>query len=195
MVSNFKKIGLNILLIIVFASCKSTPSTTTEREQDFNFNWKFKLSNDSISGVEAITFDDENWRSLNLPHDWAVENEFDETLGEDARGTGYLASKGYGYYRKSFDKPFNENKTTYILFDGVYNNSEVYINGSKLGFHPYGYSPFYFDISPYLNKTGTKNNITVKIDHTRFADSRWYTGAGIYRNVQLISTNNLHIPV
>lgn len=195
---NLKNLRTMLYLFIGISlfNCKLSESNfATENTKDFNLNWKFKLSTDSISEVSNTGFDDKNWRTLNLPHDWVIEQEFDSTLVYDAKATGYLAGKGYGYYRKTFDKKYNENELTYILFDGVYNNSEVWINGKKLGFHPYGYSPFYFNLSSYLNKNGKNNVLTVKIDHTRYADSRWYTGAGIYRKVELITVNKLHVPI
>ena len=176
-------------------NCKPAGSSISTNTTNFNLNWKFTLANDSIALASSPDFDDESWRTLNLPHDWAVESEFDSTLVNDAKATGYLASKGFGYYRKNFNKEVSDNEVTYVLFDGVYNNSEVWINGKKLGFHPYGYSPFYFNLTPFLNKNGKNNVLTVKIDHTRYADSRWYTGAGIYRDVQLITANKLHIPI
>ncbi|SDX72345.1 Beta-galactosidase/beta-glucuronidase [Lutibacter oricola] len=186
------KLSILLFISIILFSCNSTIKESEKRNADFNLNWEFSLSQNN---VEISSIPQAEFKTLNLPHDWAVENEFDKSLGDDAIGTGYLASKGYGYYKKTFDIPYDENKVTYILFDGVYNNSETYINGKKLGFHPYGYSPFYYNISKYLNKDGKNNEISVKVDHTRFADSRWYTGAGIYRNVKLITANKLHIPV
>lgn len=186
-----KKISI-LFLVFFVVSCSKGTTSETEREADFNLDWEFALSQEDVR-IEDIK--QAEFKTLNLPHDWAVENEFEQKLGDDAIGTGYLPSKGYGYYKKTFAVPYDENKVVYVLFDGVYNNSEVYINGSKLGFHPYGYSPFYFNLTAYLNKDGKKNEIAVKVDHTRFADSRWYTGAGIYRNVKLISANKLHIPV
>ncbi|MDV7186033.1 glycoside hydrolase family 2 TIM barrel-domain containing protein [Lutibacter sp. TH_r2] len=188
-----KKLSTLILLLFLCISCTHKKQLDENTNiSDFNLNWGFHLSQDNL---DINTINQNKFRNLNLPHDWVVEQEFDSTLVYDAKATGYLAGKGYGYYRKTFDKKYNENEVTYIHFDGIYNNSEVYINGTKLGFHPYGYSPFYFDITPYLNKNGTSNIIEVKIDHTRYADSRWYTGAGIYRNVELITKNKLHIPV
>jgi beta-galactosidase len=186
------KIKFIIILSAVLIGCGSSTETTSERVVDFNINWGFYKTNDNIN-VEDLNVSD--WRTLNLPHDWLVESEFDESLKEDAFGTGYLAGELYGYYKKIFDKPYDENEITTVLFDGVYNNSEVWINGKKLGFHPYGYSPFYYDLSKYLNKDGKNNEIIVKIDHSRFVDSRWYSGAGIYRNVKLITSNKLHIPI
>ncbi|SNR30994.1 protein of unknown function [Lutibacter agarilyticus] len=182
------------LLVFCFASCSknSKNNTNYERISDFNLDWNFYLSEEDTQFSEV---DEDAWKKVQLPHDWAVENEFDSTLVYNANATGYLPSQGYGFYKKTFKKGYDKNKVTYVLFDGVYNNSEVFINGVKLGFHPYGYSPFYYDISKYLNKNGEDNTLVVKIDHSRYADSRWYTGAGIYRNVKLITANKLHIPV
>ncbi|WP_246041067.1 glycoside hydrolase family 2 TIM barrel-domain containing protein [Flavivirga rizhaonensis] len=187
-----KKFLLIVLVGLIVSSCNNSKKETKSNrvQADFNQNWEFHVSDDSIQ-VNTI----KKWKTVNLPHDWAIENEFDSTLAYEAHATGYLKSKGYGYYKKTFDKNYNQDEVTYVLFDGIYNNSEVYINEKKLGFHPYGYSPFYFNISPYLNQNGKGNVLTVKVDHSRYADSRWYTGAGIYRNVKLITTNKLHIPV
>ncbi|QCX40320.1 glycoside hydrolase family 2 protein [Aureibaculum algae] len=160
-----------------------------EREQDFNFDWKFSL--DQKGDAFSRGLNDSKWRDVNLPHDWSVEFPFEEKL-EGA--TGYLPG-GLGWYRKQFSINLEENQSAFILFDGVYNNSEVWLNGKKLGANPYGYSPFYFDITPFLTKDGKNNLIAVKVDHTRYADSRWYTGSGIYRNVKLITVNKTHIPI
>ncbi len=154
---------------------------------DFNFNWKFKLL-EITSGKDFKKYKD--WTEVNLPHDWSVHFSFDKDKGEGA--TGYLPG-GMGTYKKDFTLD-SKNTTTYILFDGVYNNSDVYINDKHLGFHPYGYTPFYFDISEHL-KSDEQNTIKVNIDRSRYVDSRWYTGSGIYRNVELIRKNNLHVPI
>lgn len=189
------KIFSTLFLVTFFLfSCTTDTSEATKFSDkiDFNLDWQFYLSQEN---AEVNTVSESQYKIVNLPHDWAIEQPFDSTLVNDAFATGYLASKGYGYYKKKFDVPFDENQETYILFDGVYNNSETYINGHKLGFHPYGYSPFYYNLTPHLNKNGKDNVISVKIDHSRFADSRWYTGAGIYRNVKLITVPKLHIPI
>lgn len=151
--------------------------------KDFNFDWEFMLM-DSISG-------EGKWKSVQIPHDWSVEASFDSIKGEGA--TGYLPG-GIGVYRKEFPLQLKDDQMAYLLFDGVYNNTTVILNGQELGFHPYGYSPFYFDIS---SKLGVTDNhlLQVKVDRSRYADSRWYTGSGIYRNVQLLVKNKLHIPV
>ncbi|WP_400073118.1 glycoside hydrolase family 2 TIM barrel-domain containing protein [Zobellia russellii] len=161
-------------------STEASPHTIT----DFNFDWEFRLVD--INGQTA------DWKDVRLPHDWSVEASFDSINGEGA--TGYLPG-GTGTYRKKFPLRLKPDEKAYVLFDGVYNNSEVSLNGKKVGEHPYGYSPFYYDISPYLNSEKDSNIIEVNVDRTRYADSRWYTGSGIYRDVKLLVKNKLHIPV
>jgi beta-galactosidase/beta-glucuronidase len=182
------KFILVLFTVFLFAAISCTKQNEINRTQDFNFNWKFSLEKNE--NAWKADFDDTNWRTLNLPHDWSVEFPFDSINGEGC--TAYLPG-GIGWYRKHFDA--EKDKIVTVLFDGVYNNSEIWINGEKLGFHPYGYSPFHFNLTPYLTKDGKNNVLAVKVDRTRFADSRWYTGSGIYRNVKLITTNKIHIPV
>lgn len=185
-----------VIFVATLSSCTKKPSIEKEEADiyasNFMDDWDFHLSKTQIS-KDSIEIG--AWRKVQLPHDWVIEREFDSSLAYNAKATGYLDGEGYGYYRKEFEKPFNENEVTYLHFDGVYNNSTIYVNGQKLGFHPYGYSPFYFEISTYLNKDNSPNILEVEIDHSRFADSRWYTGAGIYRKVELLTYNKLHIPV
>ena len=161
------------------------------RETDFNFDWKFNLTNDTTA-LTAVPLDDADWRDVRLPHDWSVEASFDSTL---EGCTGYLPG-GVGVYQKHFKTPANPNqKSTFILFDGVYNNAKFWLNGQYLGENPYGYSPVYFDLTSFLTTDETENIITVHVDHSRYADSRWYTGSGIYRNVKLVTVDKLHIPI
>ncbi|WP_298484652.1 glycoside hydrolase family 2 TIM barrel-domain containing protein [uncultured Maribacter sp.] len=171
-----------IIIAITIASCSSKKIDTLSNTTDFNFDWEFKLDNTSPKNND--------WKKITLPHDWSREFSFDSINGEGA--TGYLPG-GIGYYKKDFSLNLLENKKAYILFDGVYNNATFSINNKELGFHPYGYSPFFYDITPHLNKE--KNTINVKVDRTRYADSRWYTGSGIYRNVKLVIKDKLHIPI
>ncbi|MEM6831367.1 MAG: sugar-binding domain-containing protein, partial [Bacteroidota bacterium] len=180
-----------IILVAAFAfACSSEKEPTLQRVADFNFDWKFQLTEDTAT-LTQIPLEDSDWRDVRLPHDWSVESPFDSAW-EGA--TGYLPG-GVGVYQKHFMLPeADQNKSTFILFDGVYNNAEFWINGQKLGENPYGYSPIYFDLSAYLNAQ-SDNVLTVYVDHSRYADSRWYTGSGIYRNVQLISLNKLRIPI
>ncbi|MFS4467918.1 glycoside hydrolase family 2 TIM barrel-domain containing protein [Maribacter sp. 2210JD10-5] len=154
------------------------------KQTDFNFDWQFRLI-DSTSHNQA-------WKTVRLPHDWSVASSFDSIHGEGA--TGYLPG-GIGEYEKQFPLNLSKDEMAFLLFDGVYNNAEVSLNGEILGNHPYGYSPFYYDITPHLNTNKDANTINVMVDRTRYADSRWYTGSGIYRNVELLVKNRLHIPI
>ncbi|MGQ9620372.1 MAG: sugar-binding domain-containing protein [Bacteroidales bacterium] len=158
------------------------------RREIINFNFEWKFYRGDVNGASARDFDDSGWRSLDLPHDWSIEGPFSNQW---ASGTGYLPG-GIGWYRKTFDVPGNWKKgKVFILFEGVYNKSEIWINGNYLGKRPNGYISFYYDLTPYLI-FGKNNTIAVKVDHTKYADSRWYTGSGIYRNVKLIFTPEVH---
>lgn len=145
--------------------------------------------NRDATNADQINFGDDNWRNVDLPHDWSIEGLFDSKW---ASGTGYLPG-GIGWYRKHFtlDKVYKAKKV-FVYFEGVYNNSEVWINGINLGKRPNGYISFYYDMSEHI-RFGSDNVIAVKVDHTKYADSRWYTGSGIYRNVKLIITEPLYI--
>lgn len=171
-------------------SLASLPAEST-RELDFNPGWRFSLDQKADAFDPAM--DDSTWRELDLPHDWVVENSCKPDL-PFFQATGVIPGAGIGWYRKHFKTGDLHDKQVTVLFDGIYNNAEIWINGHPLGFHPYGYSPFHHDLTPFL-KANSNNVLTVKVDHTRYADSRWYTGAGIYRNVKLITTDKLHFPV
>ncbi len=156
---------------------------------DFNFNWKFHKGD--ITNAQEISFDDSNWQDVRLPHDWSIAESFTQ---ENAAGATAFLPGGIGWYRKTFKMPLSaSDKITRINFDGIYNNSEVWINGHSLGKRPYGYVGFYYDLTPYLNYGDKENVITVKADRTAYVDCRWYPGSGIYRNVRLETLNRLHI--
>ncbi|NME67791.1 glycoside hydrolase family 2 TIM barrel-domain containing protein [Flammeovirga aprica] len=179
-----------LLLGLWMMSC-SQQQANLQREIDFNFDWKFTLVEDTLP-PNNVPLADQDWRDIRLPHDWSVEASFDSTL---EGCVGYLPG-GVGVYQKHFKTPVDlEKQNVFVLFDGVYNNATFWINGKKLGVNPYGYSPVYYDLSSYLKTNGEENSITVHVDHSRFADSRWYTGSGIYRNVKLITVDKLHIPI
>ncbi len=153
----------------------------------FNDGWKFHLGD--VPQANQTGFNDSSWRALELPHDFSVEQPFDPKW---ASGTSYLPG-GIGWYRKTFTLPAAaRSKKVAIYFDGVYNNSEVWINGHSLGKRPSGVTPFQYDLTPHLSKTGP-NTIAVKADHSKYADSRFYTGSGIYRNVFLVLTDGVSI--
>ena len=156
--------------------------------QLFNAGWLFAEVDDPAA-VEP-DFDEAPWRGLTLPHDWSVEHGFDEAL---EGCTGYLPG-GFGTYRKTFATPETvEGGRVIVNFDGVYNRSEVWVNGVKVHEHPYGYSPFHLDLTDHLKPAGEDNLIAVRVDRTRYADSRWYTGSGIYRDVTLTATAPLRV--
>lgn len=150
----------------------------------FNDGWLFSLADDSAAVVPA--YNDSTWRRLDLPHDWSVEHPYSPSL---ASCTGYLPG-GIGWYRKHFTVDDNAARH-YIYFEGVYNRSEVYLNGHLLGKRPNGYASFLYDMTPYL--TDGDNVLSVRVDHSRYADSRWYTGSGIYRDVYMVSAPETHI--
>jgi hypothetical protein len=165
----------------------STFSQEVRKTLLFNEDWKFYKGD--LDNGQDIKFEDQSWRKVDLPHDWSIEGPFSE---EWASGTGYLPG-GIAWYRKSFTlSPDIQSKHIFIYFDGVYKNSEVWINGHYLGKRPNGFIPFEYELSDYLNKNGN-NVIAVKVDHSKFADSRYYTGSGIYRNVYLVAKNPVHI--
>ncbi len=149
-----------------------------------NDEWSFVLSDDS-----ALPSENAGWSQVQLPHDWSVKG----LLSPDrASCTGYLPG-GIGWYKKNVFVPDSmSGQKQYLYFEGVYNRSEVYINGHLLGKRPNGYISFVYDLTPYLN-FGKDNQIAVRVDHSRSADSRWYTGSGIYRNVYWITAEETHI--
>ncbi|MCL3851492.1 DUF4982 domain-containing protein [Parabacteroides sp. GYB001] len=149
----------------------------------FNDGWLFRLQDDSTA--VGTDYNDSEWRKLSLPHDWSVEGQLSPSL---ASCTGYLPG-GIGWYRKHFNIT-DKAARHYIYFEGVYNRSEVYLNGHLLGKRPNGYISFLYDMTPYL-KEG-ENVLSVRVDHSRYADSRWYTGSGIYRDVWLVSAPEIH---
>ena len=158
-----------------------------ERRSSFDENWKFLKG--GASGAEQAAFDDKAWRTLNLPHDWAIEGPFDVKFGPS---TGGLPISGTGWYRKHFTVPAADKGKFYsIEFDGAMSNSTVWLNGHELGGRPYGYSSFEFDLTPDL-KFGADNVVAVRLMPEE-ASSRWYPGAGIYRNVWLVTTGPVHV--
>ncbi|NIG66797.1 glycoside hydrolase family 2 TIM barrel-domain containing protein [Microbacterium sp. Be9] len=147
--------------------------------------WRFRRGDPSGAAMPA--FDDGEWRAVTVPHDWSVEAPFDSEL-EGA--TGYLPG-GIGWYRTTFSAP--DTTVAQLVFDGVYNNATVYLNGERVAEHPYGYSPFVVEVGGRLHPHG--NVLAVRVDHSHYADSRWYTGSGIYRPVKLVGGGAIHIPV
>lgn len=152
-----------------------------------NDDWKFNLQD--TPEAQNATYNDGNWKTIDVPHDWSIKAQLSPTL---ASCTGYLPG-GIGWYRKKLAVPQSKSgEKVYLYFEGVYNRSEVFINGHSLGKRPNGYISFSYDATPYI-KFGQDNTIAVRVDHSLSADSRWYTGSGIYRNVWLVYANPIHI--
>ncbi|WP_085535818.1 sugar-binding domain-containing protein [Massilibacteroides vaginae] len=152
-----------------------------------NKDWLFNLKHKEDKPVDA--FNQKEWKKVNLPHDWSVKQQLSPSL---ASATGYLPG-GIGWYSKVLDIPNEkQGEKVYLYFEGVYNRSEVFINGQSLGKRPNGYVSFMYDATPYI-KYGENNIVNVRVDHSQDADSRWYTGSGIFRNVWLVYANPVHI--
>ena len=155
----------------------------------FNEGWHFALG--EHSGAQSVSFNDRSWRILDLPHDWSIEGKIDKNNPSGSAG-GYFPT-GIGWYRKTFKVPKDwKGKQLSIYFEGVYMNSEVFINGHSLGIHPYGFTGFDYDLTPYL-KFGVDNLIAVRVDNSSQVNCRWYTGSGIYRHVWLDLENPVHV--
>ena len=167
--------------------------TAVQARERVNFDkgWKFMLA-DKPEMAKA-DFDDSGWRKLDVPHDWAIEGDF--YVGNPSGAGGGALPGGIGWYRKHFVIESGEltvlNSRIFIEFDGVYMNSTVYVNGQKVGYRPYGYSSFEYEITPYL-KEGN-NVVAVKVDNSDQPNSRWYSGCGIYRHVWLTKTASVHV--
>jgi len=157
------------------------------KAEKINENWEFILKD--LPEAKEDNFNDERWQRVDLPHDWSIRQPLSPT---HASCMGYLPG-GIGWYRKNMPIPAEKSgEKVYLYFEGIYNRSEVYLNGHLLGKRPNGYISFLYDATPYI-KYGQDNVVAVRVDHSRAADSRWYTGSGIYRNVWLVYANQVHI--
>ena len=155
--------------------------------QNFDNGWRFVLA-DSAQ-MSKTDYHDTHWRALNLPHDWAVEGDF---LCSNPSGAGGGALPGgIGWYRKTFNLQKKQGERYFIEFDGVYMNARVYINGKEVGYRPYGYSSFEYDITPYL--IAGRNVVAVRVDNSDQPNSRWYSGCGIYRHVWFTKTADVYV--
>jgi beta-galactosidase len=190
--------------ILIGLACCNRHSITEVSPRSVSFDEGWRFVKDSITGAEDPAFDDSGWRSLDVPHDWSIEDlpgqngvdiigPFDKSA-VDRMSSGYTVG-GTGWYRKTFT-PGNEaaGKLAFIQFDGVYLNADVWFNGTHLGFHPYGYTPFYYDITPYLSTSGKPNLVAVRVKNDGL-NSRWYSGSGIDRHVWLTLVNPIHIDI
>ena len=170
----------------ISVSADHAPVRITE---DFDQDWKFFLGDDPKAS--AFSYPDSKWRKLDLPHDWGVEGSFSKSNPATAGG-GALPG-GTGWYRKTFHIPAaSKGKYMAIDFEGVYRNSEVWINGHFLGKRPNGYLSFRYELSPFFHYGG-QNVIAVRVDNSKQPNARWYSGSGIYRDVKLITLNPEHV--
>ena len=173
---------LLITALVVFPRSMSATETGRQRFR-MDFGWRFTLGDPP--NAERANFDDKPWRELDVPHDWSIEGPWSKDNPSGSAG-GY-ASIGIGWYRKSFRVPQDfGGRRVLVDFDGVFNRSDVWINGQKVGHNEYGYIGFESDLTPWI-RPNRDNVIAVRVDNLRQA-SRWYTGSGIYRHVWLVVT-------
>jgi len=176
------------VLLILLLGLSSAARAQHRTIVDFDRGWKFHLG-DLPDGQER-SLNDASWRSLDLPHDWSIEGQFSATNPAGAGG-GALPG-GIGWYRKTFTVSASDtSRRMSVEFDGVYRNSEVWINGHDLGKRPYGYSSFSSALTPYLR--AGENVIAVRVDNSKQPNSRWYSGSGIYRHTRLVTTGRVHV--
>ncbi len=163
--------------------------TPSPRQLAADSSWKFLLGDPA--GAEASSFKDADWRSVDLPHDWSIETA-PEAKNLTGSGGGYFSS-GVGWYRKTFTAPADwKGKQVSVEFDGVSANATVYLNGKKLGIHPYAYTTFRFDLTHDLDFSKA-NVLAVRVDTSQQPASRWYSGSGIYRHVRVVVTEPIHV--
>ena len=196
------RIPLLLLILIsnVLLSCEQKPFTSS-RNLDFNKDWEF-IEKDIEAGFETKQ-NDEDWRIVNFPHDWSVENlpnwkkSEDGPFVKDLPGgvdVGYLRG-GIGWYRKTFTVDhIIKDKEVYLHFDGVMGHARIWVNEQEVGEHVYGYTPFYFNISEFLNAPGEGNTVAIRVEKPE-ENSRWFTGAGIYRSVEISYIDPIHVAI
>ena len=173
------------ILLLVAGNVLAGP---VRQQQSFDRDWRFHLGD--VETGYSVGLDDTAWRKLDLPHDWSVEGSFSP---DHASGSGYLPG-GTGWYRKTFTLPNAlQGSRVVIEFDGIYRNSDVWLNGTHLGSRPYGYIAFQYELTAYLKFDGQPNVLAVRVARENVADSRWYTGTGIYRHVWLHTMQPVHI--
>src|SRR5215469_6116154 len=177
------------LLFAAVAVNANGMGTSTRKVQLFTNGWRF-LQSDAL-GAEVPTFNDSSWQEVILPHDWAIAGPVDSK--NPTGGAGGFFPAGIGWYRKTFEVPASDStRRTFIVFDGGMANSDVWINGEPLGHRPYGYVSFVYDLTDHL-RYGGSNTIAVRVDDSQQPASRWYPGAGINRQVRLVTTSSTHI--
>ena len=192
------KIGIQNIILIVFIELLFSNSAFAQKKSseiiNFDDGWRFYLG--GMQGAEAPLLNDSQWRKVDLPHDWSIEDRpgtkspFNPTaINQVSEG---FTIQGTGWYRKTFELPvYDQDKQALLQFDGVYMNADVYVNGHHLGSHPYGFTSFYYNITQQL-MPGKKNVIAVEVKNEG-QNSRWYSGSGIYRHVWLKMLSPVHV--
>lgn len=195
------------LLMNCFVSVSVGAVDTVRTKHTFEKGWKFTREDETV--FSQTNFDDSRWQTVTVPHDWAIYGPFSvhndqqkvaisqdgqKEAMEHAGRTGGLPFVGTGWYRLDFEVPeFTKGKKATLIFDGAMSHAQVYVNGKNAGEWPYGYNSFYLDVTPYLN-AGSKNTLAVRLENET-ESSRWYPGAGLYRNVHLVVSEDAHVPV
>ena len=172
------------IICLVLVLCGLTTIQARQR-QNFDADWLFMLG-DSAQ-MSQVDYSDSHWRRLDVPHDWAIEGDF--YAGNPSGAGGGALPGGVGWYRKHFS--ISKIEKVFLEFDGVYMNATVYVNGQEVGFRPYGYSSFEYDVTPYVHEG--ENVVAVRVDNSDQPNSRWYSGCGIYRHVWLTQTGPVHV--
>ncbi|MBD5233330.1 MAG: glycoside hydrolase family 2 protein [Bacteroidales bacterium] len=196
-----KKFIIPILASLAVAPCAYAGRSETLLKK----GWRF--SQEDTPQAALTDFDDSRWQEVNVPHDWAIYGPFDRkydlqtvavTQDGETKATlktgrsGGLPYMGTGWYRTTFDAA--PGRMVSLVFDGAMSEARVWVNGKEVGEWPFGYNSFHFDVTPYLNTDGSANTLAVRLENKPFS-SRWYPGAGLYRNVRVVETDSIHIPV
>ena len=191
---DFSKLFIIIVLIFIFSGCNISKSNVNPRQKIlFDFDWKFQKG-DPVN-AQSTEYNDSTWRTIDLPHDWSIEDIRGKNSPFDSMAIwgidgGYLTG-GTSWYRKTFETPENSSgKKLSLYFEGVYMNVDVWLNGTHLGNHPYGYTAFEYDIADLIKPEG-KNILAVQVKNEG-KNSRWYSGSGIYRHVWLNVTSPVY---
>ena len=195
------------LLVLLALPLWLSAQTQVRTETLLEKGWKF--TREDNAQFKDAQFDDSQWQSVRIPHDWAIYGPFSinndkqntaivqdgqKEAMEHAGRTGGLPFVGTGWYRRSFDVPQSiEGKKYTLVFDGAMSHARVYVNGQEACYWPNGYNTFFFDATPYL-RPGESNTLAVRLENFT-ESSRWYPGAGLYRNVHLLVTDEAHVPV
>ena len=197
------------IVLMAILCCSALAVCAQRSEQTLEKGWKFTKGD--VAGAETTAFSDTKWQSVTIPHDWAIQGPFsreydlqnvvikqnNEKVASVKTGrTGGLPYVGIGWYRTKFnvDGFSAGTKNVTLVFDGAMSEANIYVNGQKVAFWPYGYNSFSCDVTSFVNKDGKNNVLAVRLEN-KDQSSRWYSGAGLYRNVHLITTDKVHIPV